>query len=52
MFSLMGGLVPRSSVGYWLVHTFVPLMVLQTPSAPWVHSLAPSLTVIIHFCIC
>jgi hypothetical protein len=28
---------------YWLVHTVVPPMGLQTPSAPWVRSLAPSL---------
>jgi hypothetical protein len=47
--------------GYWLVHIDVPPMGLQTPSAPWVLSLAPSLgtlcsvqwmTVSIHFCIC
>ena len=47
--------------GYWLVHIVVPPMGLQTPSAPWVLSLAPSLgtlcsvqwmTVSIHFCIC
>ena len=46
--------------GYWLVHIDVPPMGLQTPSAPWVLSLAPSLgtlcsiqwmTVSIHFCI-
>jgi hypothetical protein len=46
--------------GYWLVHIVVPLMRLQTPSAPWVLSLAPSLrtlcsvqwmAVSIHFCI-
>jgi hypothetical protein len=29
--------------GYWLVHIVVPPMGLQTPSAPWVLSLAPSL---------
>jgi hypothetical protein len=28
--------------GYWLVHIVVPPMELQTPSAPWVLSLAPS----------
>jgi hypothetical protein len=28
--------------GYWLVHIVVPPMVLQTPSASWVVSLAPS----------
>jgi hypothetical protein len=46
---------------YWLVHIDVPPMGLQSPSAPWVLSLAPSLgtlssvqwmTVSIHFCIC
>ena len=29
--------------GYWLVHIVVPPMGLQTPSAPWVLSLAPLL---------
>jgi hypothetical protein len=29
--------------GYWLVHIVVPPMGLQTPSAPWIFSLAPSL---------
>ena len=29
--------------GYWLVHIVVPPSGLQTPSAPWVLSLAPSL---------
>ena len=47
--------------GYWLVHIVVPPIGLQTPSAPWVLSLAPPLgalcsilqmTVSIHFCIC
>jgi hypothetical protein len=47
--------------GYWLVYIDVPPMGLQTPSAPWVLSLDPSLgnlcsvqwkTVSIHFCIC
>jgi hypothetical protein len=51
---------PRELWGYWLVHIVVPPMGLQTPSAPWVLSLAPSLgtlcsvqwmTVSIHFCI-
>jgi hypothetical protein len=46
---------------YWLVHIVVPPMGLQTPSVPWVLSLAPSLgtlcsvqwmAVSIHFCIC
>jgi hypothetical protein len=45
----------------WLVHIDVPPMGLQTTSAPWVPSLAPSLgtlcslqwiIVSIHFCIC
>jgi hypothetical protein len=27
-------------VGYWLVHIVVPPIELQTPSAPWVLSLA------------
>jgi hypothetical protein len=29
--------------GYWLVHIVVPPIGLQTPSAPWVFSLAPLL---------
>jgi len=46
---------------YWLVHIVVLPMGLQTPSAPWVLSLAPSLgtlcsvqwmAVSIHLCIC
>jgi hypothetical protein len=46
---------------YWLVHIVVPPMGLQTPSAPCVLSLAPSLgtlcsvqwmAVSIHSCIC
>jgi hypothetical protein len=45
--------------GYWLVHIVVSPMGLQTPSAPWVLSLAPSfgtlcsvqrMAVSIHFC--
>jgi hypothetical protein len=61
VFSLIGGLVPGSSGGYWLVHIVVPPMGLQTPSASWVLFLAPSLgtlcsiqwmAVSIHFCIC
>jgi hypothetical protein len=52
---------PRKLWGYWLVHIDIPPMGLQTPSAPWVLSLAPSLgklllvqwrIVSIHFCIC
>ena len=47
--------------GYWLVHSDVPPMGLQIPSAPWVLSLVPSLGTLcsiqwmilsIHFCIC
>jgi hypothetical protein len=47
--------------GCWLVHIDVPPMGLQTPSAPWVLSLASPLgtlcsvqrmAVSIHFCIC
>ena len=47
--------------GYWLVHIVVPPIGLQTPSAPWILSLAPPLgalcsiqqmTVSIHFCVC
>ena len=34
---------PRELWGYWLVHIVFPPMELQTPSAPWVLSLAPSL---------
>jgi hypothetical protein len=30
-------------LGYWLVHIVVPPIGLQTPLAPWVLSLAPSL---------
>ena len=50
-----------SSGSYWLVHIIVPPIGLQTPSAPWVLSLASPLgalcsilqmTVSIHFCIC
>jgi hypothetical protein len=42
---------------YWLVHIVVPPRGLQTPSAPWVLSLAPSCAmsngyVSIYFCIC
>jgi hypothetical protein len=34
---------PRKLCGYWLVHIVVPPRGLQTPSAPRVLSLAPSL---------
>jgi hypothetical protein len=46
--------------GYWLVYIVVPPMGLQTPSAPWVLSLAPPLGTLcsvqwlaesIHLCI-
>jgi hypothetical protein len=52
---------PRELWGYWLVHIVVPPRGMQTPSAPWVLSLAPSLgalcstqwmIVSINFCIC
>jgi hypothetical protein len=52
---------PKELWGYWLVHIDVPPMGLQTPSAPYILSLASSLgtlcsiqwmTVSIHFCIC
>ena len=36
-------LSPRKLWGYWLVCIVVPPMGLQTPSASWVLSLAPSL---------
>jgi hypothetical protein len=61
VFSLIGGLVPSSFAGYWLVHIVVSPMELQTSSVPWVLPLAPSLgtlctiqwmAVNIHFCIC
>ena len=35
VYSLVGGLVPGSSGGYWLVHIVVPPMGLQIPSALW-----------------
>ena len=52
---------PKELWGYWLVHILVPLGGLQTPSAPWVRSLTPSLgtlcsvqwlAVSIQLCIC
>jgi hypothetical protein len=61
VYSLVGGLIPGSSGGYWLVHIVVPPMGLQTPSAPWILSLVPPLgtlcsvqwlTESIHLCIC
>jgi hypothetical protein len=48
----------RELWGYWLVYIVIPPRGLQTSSAPWVLSLAPSLcsvqwmAVSIHFCIC
>ena len=50
---------PRELWKYWLVHIVVPPMELQTPAAPWILSLAPSLGTLcsiqwmalsIHFC--
>jgi hypothetical protein len=42
--SWAGGIVARSSEGtYWLVHIDVPPIGLQTPLAPWLLSLGPSL---------
>jgi hypothetical protein len=32
----------RELWGYWLVHIVLPPIGLQTPSVPWVFSLAPS----------
>jgi hypothetical protein len=61
VYSLVGGLVPGSSGGYWLVHIVVPSMGLQAPSGPSVLSLASPLgttcsdqwvTESIHLCIC
>jgi hypothetical protein len=61
VYSLVGCLVPGSSGGGIVVHIVVPLMGLQTPSAPWVLSLAPPLgtlysiqwiAVSIYLCIC
>jgi hypothetical protein len=43
VFSLIGGLVPGSSGGYRLVHIVFLPMGLQSTSASWVLSLAPSL---------
>jgi len=43
LYSLVGGLVPGSSGGIWLVDIVVLPMVLQTPSAPPVFSLTPQL---------
>ena len=40
--------------GHWMVHVLVPPIGLQTPSAPWLLSLAPLLGLAssIHLCIC
>jgi hypothetical protein len=43
LYSLVGGLVPGCSGGYWLVHIVIPSMGLQTPSTPSVLSLHPPL---------
>jgi hypothetical protein len=60
VYSLVVFLVPGSS-GVLIVHIVVPPTELQTPSASWVFSLAPSLGIIlsvqwmavsVHFCIC
>ena len=54
-------LMSQGALGILLVHIVAPPMGLQTPSGPWVFSLAPSLwtlcfdewmAVSIHFCIC
>ena len=61
VFSLNGDIVPRSSKGNCQFILISLLMGLQSPSAPWILSLAPSLgtlcslqwmTVSIHYCIC
>jgi hypothetical protein len=61
VYSLVGGLIPGSSGGYWLVHIVVPSMGLQSPSAPWFLFLAPPLETLcsvqwlvesIHLCVC
>jgi hypothetical protein len=58
---MVGGLVPGSFRGVWLVGIVVLPMALQTPLAPLVLSLAPPLgtqclvqwlAVSIHHCIC
>ena len=57
---LIGCLVPRSSGGYWLVHSVGSPTGLQTPSVPWILSLILHcglcsiqwMTVSIDFCIC
>jgi hypothetical protein len=60
VYPLVGGLIPGSSVGYWLGHIVVPIMGLQTPSAPLVLSLVLPLGILssvqwlavsIHLCI-
>jgi hypothetical protein len=43
VYFLFVGLFPGSFHGYWLVHIVVPLMGLQTLSAPWIFSIAPPL---------
>lgn len=43
VYSLVGGLVPASSGGVWMVDIVILPMVLQTPSVPSVFSLKPPL---------
>jgi hypothetical protein len=38
--------ISKKLSGYWLIYIDVPLMGLQTPSAHWVLSLAPSLEIL------
>jgi hypothetical protein len=61
VYSLVGGLVPGCSGGYWLFHIVVTPMGLQISSAPWVLSLVPPLGTLCsvqwlaestHLCIC
>ena len=42
VYSLVDGYIPWELWKYWVAH-IVPPVVLQTPLAPWVLSLAPSL---------
>jgi len=48
MHSLVGGLIPGSSDGVWLVDTAVLPMVLQTPSDPSDFSLTPPWGLLVH----
>jgi hypothetical protein len=38
--------VIKENRGYWLVHIVLPPIGLQTPSAPWVLSLAPKMRIL------